>query len=137
LFGTTIPSPSGTMTGMNDLIHTSWNDCLITYCTITGLQPRDWYVWSGTASKRSAIHIARYVLEENMPIPCSKITDILNTLKLAIFSLYVIYVLRLIHILKYEIFFSRSKIGRWFGCISTGKQCFHHIHVPYAPYTIT
>jgi hypothetical protein len=51
----------------------------------------------------SVIHIASYILEENIPISSSKITDILNTLKLAIFSLCVIYVLRLINMLKYEI----------------------------------
>jgi hypothetical protein len=57
------------------------------------------------------------ILEEYTPIFSIDITDILisglcNTLKLAIFSLYVIYVLRLINILKYEIFFLKSKIGR-------------------------
>jgi hypothetical protein len=62
----------------------------------------------------STIHIAPYILEENTPISSSKITDILNTLKLAIFSLYVIYVLRLINILKNEIFFRDQKLAEMF-----------------------
>jgi hypothetical protein len=69
------------------------------------------------------------------PIPSMKITYILinglcNPLKLAIFSLYVIYVLRLINILKYTTFF--LNLQKYVGCISIGKQCFHHIHAPYA-----
>jgi hypothetical protein len=83
----------------------------------------------------SAIHIAPCILEENTPVSSSKITDILNTLKLAIFSLYVIYVLRLINVLKY--FFEIENWQKCFGCISIGKQCCHHIHVPYAPDTHT
>jgi hypothetical protein len=67
-------------------------------------------------------------LEENTPVSSSKITDILNTLKLAIFSLYVMYFLRLINILKY--FFQIENLQKCFGCISVRKQCFHHNHVP-------
>jgi hypothetical protein len=37
----------------------------------------------------------------------------------------------LINILKYETFF--GNLQKYIGCISIGKQCFHHIHVPYAP----
>jgi hypothetical protein len=40
------------------------------------------------------------------------INGLCNTLKLAIFALCVIYVLRLINILKHGIFFLKSKIGR-------------------------
>jgi hypothetical protein len=48
------------------------------------------------------------------------------------------YVLRLINILKYEIFFRDRKLSEIFWLHfhrETGKQCFHHIHVPYAPDT--
>jgi hypothetical protein len=62
----------------------------------------------------SAIHIAPCILEENTPISSSKITDVLNTLKLATFSLYVIYVLRLINIFKYEIIFRDQKLAEMF-----------------------
>jgi hypothetical protein len=55
------------------------------------------------------------------------------TLKLAIFSLYE-YILRLINILMYETFSSKSKIVR--NILVAEMQCFHHIHVPYAPDSI-
>jgi hypothetical protein len=64
-----------------------------------------------------AFHITvSCILEETMPISSLTITDILinglcNTLKLAIFSMHVIYVLRLINILKYEIFFRNRKFA--------------------------
>jgi hypothetical protein len=32
-------------------------------------------------------------------------------------------------------FFEIENWQKYFGCISIGKQCFHHIHVPYAPET--
>jgi hypothetical protein len=62
----------------------------------------------------SAIHIASSILEENKPISRSRITNILKTLKRAIFSLYVICVLRLINVLKYEIFFRDRKLAEMF-----------------------
>jgi hypothetical protein len=30
-------------------------------------------------------------------------------------------------------FFEIENWQKGFGCISIGKQCFHHIHVPYTP----
>jgi branched-subunit amino acid transport protein AzlD len=51
------------------------------------------------------------ILEENnLPV---LISGLCNTLKLAIFSLYVIYVLRLINIMKYEIFFLKFAEIYW------------------------
>jgi hypothetical protein len=47
-----------------------------------------------------------------------------------------IYFLRLINILKYEIFFQNRKLEEifWFNFYrEAGKDCFHHILVPCAP----
>jgi hypothetical protein len=59
------------------------------------------------------------------------INGLCDTLKLVIFSSYVMYVLRVINILKHETFF--WNLQKYIGCISIGMQCFHHIHVLYAP----
>jgi hypothetical protein len=76
----------------------------------------------------NAFHITvSCIFEENTPISSLTITDIpinglCNTLRLPIFSLYIIYVLRLNNIVKYEIFFRNRKLSEIFCCISIGKQ---------------